>query len=85
MSTRGRRDLTEGAIVAALQKAGCTIHYVAKEVFDILVGRGEQTYILEIKSSTGKLTERQEKFRENWRGQYAVVRTPQEALKAVGL
>lgn len=85
MRGTGKRDHTEGAIVAALVKAGCSVHYVDREVFDILVGRAGVTYALELKSPKGRLTERQEKFKDTWRGHYAICSTPTEALAAVGL
>ena len=85
MSTRGRRDLTEAAIVAALLKAGCDVRYAEKQPYDLLVGRARQTYLLEIKSALGKLTSSQVEFLKDWRGHYAVVKTAQQALNAVGL
>lgn len=81
----GKRDLTEPAIVSALQRAGCDIHYVERQPWDILVGRAGQNFALEIKSKAGKLTPAQEKFQSEWRGHYAVVRSVAEALRAVGL
>ena len=81
----GKRDLSEAAIAHALTKAGCDIEYAERKPWDLLIGRAGQCYLLEIKGEAGTLTESQVKFKQKWRGHYAVVRTPTEALKAIGL
>jgi hypothetical protein len=81
----GKRDLSEAAIVNALTKAGCDIDYAERKPWDITVGRAGLTYLIEIKDKKGDLTESQKDFLLSWRGHYAVVRSPVEALKAVGL
>ena len=80
-----KRDLTEAAITAALTKAGCDIEYVYRMPYDIIVGRANMTFLLEIKTGKAKLKPSQELFRASWRGHYAVVRTVDEALEAVGI
>ena len=88
----GQRDLSEAAIAHALTKAGCDIEYAERKPWDLVVGRAGMTYLLEVKSLTGKrkpkmkaLTESQKDFRAEWRGHYQIVATPAEALKAIGL
>lgn len=81
----GRRDNNEAQIVAALQKAGCDVEYSEKRQWDLIVGRAGQTFLLEVKGKKGELRDSQIEFQQNWRGHYAVVRTPAEALGAVGL
>ena len=71
--------------MAALQKAGCDVEYAYRKPYDIIVGRGFKTYLIECKTKHGKLRQSQVDFQRDWRGHYAVVRTPEEALKAVGL
>ena len=80
-----KRDLTEAAITAALTKAGCDIEYVYRQPYDIIVGRAGNTYLLEIKSGKAALRPSQKVFKMTWRGNYSVVRTVEEALRAVGL
>lgn len=84
---RGKRDDTEASIVSALQRAGCDVRYAEKQPYDILVGRAGATYLLEVKNQAGRnrMTAAQREFQTAWRGQYAVVRTASEALRAVGL
>lgn len=81
----GKRDNAEDAICGALTKAGCDIIYACRQPYDILVGRAGVTYMLEIKSPGGTLTDAQNAFQRAWRGHWAVVRTAEEALAAVGL
>ena len=88
----GRRDDSESAIAGALAKAGCDIEYATRRPYDLIVGRAGMTYLLEVKSlfrtkkpKAKPLTESQIDFKNSWRGHYAVVATPAEALKAVGL
>lgn len=81
----GRRDANEAQIVLALQQAGCDVHYMVNAPWDITVGRGSQSFLLELKTRSGKVKESQEKFLAHWRGHYAICRTAEQALRAVGL
>ena len=80
-----KRDLTEAAITEALTKAGCDIDYAYRKAYDLVVGRANQVFLLEIKTGKAKLKPSQELFQRTWRGHYAVVRSVDEALRAVGL
>ena len=84
---RGKRDLTEASIVAALQKAGCVVWYAEKEPYDLVVSRAGANYLIEVKNAAGRnrMTEAQRAFQAQWAGPYAVVHTPAQALRAVGL
>ena len=81
-------DANHKNIVQALEKAGCTV-YDATRVGggfpDLVVGRGKKCWLLECKTEKGKLNAQQREFRDWWQGHFAVVRSPMEALKAVGL
>jgi hypothetical protein len=73
--------------VAALRKAGATVQHLHEVGFgcpDILVGFRGVSYVLEIKAKRGKLNEREKIWHQWWRGQVAVVRTIDEALKVIG-
>ena len=85
----GRRDANEREIIDALESCACDVVQL-NWPGDLLVGRGGRNYILEVKDgdkvpSAQKLTELEEVFHRNWRGQGAIVRTADEALEAVGL
>lgn len=77
-----KRDLTEPEICEALTEAGCKVMKLSR--FDLLVFRGNRLYMLDCKSPGGKPTDSQEKLiTEGWPLKF--VRTPEEALEAVGL
>jgi len=82
MRRAAKRDANEGPIIDALLAVGA---YVQQADFvDLVVGFRSRNYLLEIKQENGRLTPRQEKLLAEWPGQYAIVRTPEEALRAVG-
>lgn len=80
-----RRDSNEAEIVTALQRGGCSVAYAERQPYDLLAGRGGSTYLLEIKQRQGSLRASQLIFQREWKGHYCIVRTPEEALRAVGL
>jgi len=93
-----KRDQNQAAIVAALFAAGCSVqdlHAVGGGCPDLLVGRwtpeGKRCYALEVKGRKNKagapmmLTPDQVAWHATWRGQVAIVTTPEEALAAVGI
>jgi hypothetical protein len=83
---RQKPDANQKKIVQALEKVGCTV-YDASRIGggfpDLVVGRAGQCFFLEVKTPSGKLNKAQREFKEWWRGNYAVVRTPMEAVKVV--
>jgi hypothetical protein len=50
-----------------------------------LVGYEYSNYLLEIKGPHGTLTDDEQRWQETWRGQVAIVRTVDDALKAIGV
>lgn len=81
-------DANQAEIVAALRQAGASVlllHRVGQGCPDIAVGYRGRTYFMEIKTEKGRLTPAEAEFMSNWQGRYVVVRTPEEALKAIGL
>ena len=83
----GKPDKNQSKIVDALRKVGCTVFItsgVGMGFPDLVVGRGGSNYLLEVKTAKGELKESQEEFFALWNGQVQVVRTPEEALEAVG-
>lgn len=86
MRRAARTDKTQSAIVAALRKAGCQVTSLAaigKGVPDLLVHRAMRLWLLECKTGSGDLTPAQRAWHALW--PVHVVRSPEEALRAVGL
>ena len=89
MRRAARKDANERQIINALIEAGCSVYQIGKPV-DLAVGRAGATFLLECKDgskppSARKLTLAQVTFQNTWKGHLAVVTSPEEALKAVGL
>jgi hypothetical protein len=82
-----RRDDNERAIVKALTACGATVTLLSIPGGpDLLVGHKRRTYLVEVKSETGRLTEVQEVWHSAWRGgDVIVVRTVEEALQMLGV
>ena len=77
--------------MAALRSVGAQPYQLDRPV-DLLVGYRGKNYLLEVKLPLGpeggkshsKPNQSQVNFLRTWRGQRAVVRSPQEALEAIG-
>ena len=94
----GKKDDNQDRIVSALRSSGCTVTTLASVgggCPDLLVGRGGEcgkggtNYLLEIKDgskppSKRKLTPDQVTWHSERRGQVAIFKKTEEALKAVG-
>ena len=78
-------DVNQTEIKEALEDAGCDVEHIRTPV-DLAVGVQGKTFLLEVKRPKGgRKTPAQIKFFEKWRGHVAIVKTPEEALAAVGL
>lgn len=82
----GRRDANEPGIVSALEDIGCTVKRLHD--CDLLVGYRGRNLLLEVKdgskpASARKLTPDQVIFRAEWRGQYDVVTSVEDAIATV--
>ncbi|CAB5207174.1 hypothetical protein UFOVP183_40 [uncultured Caudovirales phage] len=86
MRYAARVDANQEAIVSALRAAGAYVWVISLPV-DILVGYKNQTYLVEIKSSSKKrFTKLQEEFFANWLGSSLVrIDSPEAALKMIGV
>lgn len=83
-----RTDANQADIVQALRLAGCTVHSlhaVGHGCPDLLIGRGGENYLLEVKTDDGTLRWSQQQWIAKWRGQVAVVRSVEEALVVLGV
>ena len=86
-------DRNQPEIVAAYRKAGASVAITstAGQGFpDLVVGYRGVSYLIEVKDgelppSARKLTPAQVKFRDDWRGHYAVVKSVEEALAVIGV
>jgi hypothetical protein len=93
MRRAARTDGNQAEIVAALRAAGASVHpcHAAGQGFpDLTVGYRGVNWLIEVKDPSKpkadqKLTPAQEGWHRDWRGQVAVVRTPEEALAVIGV
>lgn len=84
------RDANETEIVDALRCIGASV-YRLDVPCDVIVGFRGRNYLIEIKlppgpkggTSRSSLTEDQLGFQHSWRGQFAVVRSVDEAFAAI--
>lgn len=91
MRQRARIDQNHIAIVKALRQVGCSVKSLAalgKGYPDLLVGRAGKNYLFEVKDgdkapSRRRLTADEQRFRDLWSGQYAVVESPELAVSYV--
>ena len=93
MRRAAKTDENQAEIVAALRLVGWSVlplHAVGKGCPDLLVAKGEQTFLMEVKDgakppSARKLTPDQVEFHAAWRGRIVVVCSVREAMEAVGI
>ncbi len=87
MRLAARTDANQKEIVEALRAVGASVvvlSRVGQGCADLSAGFRGKNYFLEVKTDSGKLTPAERKFMDGWRGHYAIVRTAEEALKAIG-
>lgn len=84
MRRAARTDHTQDAIVEALRRCGVHVECIGKPV-DLLCSHRGAWSVLEVKNAEGKnlLTKDQVEFIARSQGPVHVVRTPEEALRAV--
>lgn len=79
-----KRDSNEPGIIEALRAAGASVEQLSKKgIPDLLVGFDGTTFLMEVKSGKGKLTEDEATWIQEWRGTVHIVRTIQEALRVI--
>lgn len=92
MRRAAKVDSNQQSIVAALRAIGATVQSIApvgKGCPDLLVGFRGTNHLLEVKDggkspSKQTLTPDEARWHQEWRGAVVVVRSADEALKAVG-
>lgn len=87
MRTAARKDTNQTPIVEALRRAGysvAVIHRLGQGIPDLLIGvddgKGGVNLLLEVKVPGEKLTPDETKWHAAWKGQVAIVTSPEEAL-----
>jgi len=84
------RDSNERRLIAELKQAGIDVYRVKSDsegVPDLLVGYGEEWWLIEIKTDGGKLSDKQEQFIEHHtyhNRRVCVARTTRDVLRYVG-
>ena len=93
MRRAAKVDANQREVVAALRGAGATVqllHAVGEGCPDLLAGKDGKNWLIEVKDgskppSAQKLTPQQEVWHRDWRGQSAVVNSPEAALALIGV
>lgn len=83
---RARIDKNQNEIVDKLRGAGFSVmclHTVGNGCPDLVIGRAGVTYLVEVKSKGGKLTEKQRIFFREWRGNALVARTFEQVIEKI--
>jgi hypothetical protein len=83
-----RTDNNHREIVEALRDAGASVFSLAAVGLgfpDLGVGFAGRNYFIEVKGPKGELNAYQKALHGMWKGQMAVVRTPEEALAVIGM
>lgn len=77
-------DKNQPAIVEALKRVGVAVELIKKPVDLLICHRGE-TSLMEVKNPDGfdRLTKDQVEFIARWPGKVHIVRSPEEAIRAV--
>lgn len=81
-------DINQPAIVADIRDLGWSVqhlHTLGKGCPDIMVGAKGKNYLFEIKNPEydGKLTEDEQDWHDDWRGQVDIVETIEDVLGVV--
>lgn len=92
MRRAAKVDATQAEIVSALKGAGATVqhlHSVGQGCPDLVAGYRGRNFLLECKPRIGspsdrKLRPNQIEWHQGWKGQVAVVETPEAALAVIG-
>lgn len=82
MRRAARVDANQQAIVDRLRECSVSVEIIGKPLDLLVCCRGE-TSLVECKTKDGDLTKAQVEFLSRWPGKVFVVRTPDEAVRAV--
>ena len=79
-------DANQAEIVEALRSAGASVQIlsgVGHGCPDIIVGLKGRNYLFEIKARGGAMTRDEIIWQQNWKGQYTIIRTVDQALECL--
>ena len=82
-----RTDKNQTEIVQALRQVGASVQSLAKVgdgCPDLLVAYRDRHYVMEVKTAKGKVRPQQISWCDEWVGTVHLVRSVDEALKAIG-
>ena len=79
---RHRSDGNKAGIRDALLAVGASVY--ESDWVDLVVGYRRRTYLIEVKTKTGKLNPSQQELFDTWRGHYSICRSPDDALRVIG-
>ncbi|HEX8030303.1 MAG TPA: hypothetical protein VF491_17635 [Vicinamibacterales bacterium] len=78
-----RLDANHQEIREAYEAVGATVESCGP--LDLVVGYQGRTFLVEVKTRKGKTrSAKQARFLAKWKGQAAIVRSPEEALQVIG-
>jgi hypothetical protein len=78
-------DANQPEIIKALEACAVKVYVLSKPVDLLCCRQDKQLFLLEVKNPDGKdrITKEQADFLKSWPGDVHIVRTPDEALRAV--
>lgn len=86
MRKRGKVDIDQAETVRQLRRIGASVQVlsgVGAGCPDLAVGYHGRNILLELKTGSSRLTKGEQSWHAKWGGQVAVVRSPEEAMRAV--
>jgi len=75
-----RRDGNEKEIVEVFERMGLSV-YRLDQPLDLLIGYDKRNYLVEVKMPGKNLNDNQVEFVANWKGQFIIIRTIEQAIK----
>jgi Holliday junction resolvase len=88
MRRAAKVDANQDQIVSALRAAGASVQSLAaigKGCPDLLAARAGKMFLLEVKDGKAEPNELQKRWHIAWNAEVHVVRSPDEALRVVGV
>ena len=88
MRIAAKVDANQAEIVSTLRSAGISAHSTAsigKGFPDLICAKLDRMWLIEVKGPKGKLTDDQVEFMKHWQGDVHIARSPDDALRIVGI
>jgi hypothetical protein len=82
MRRAAKRDTSEAEVIWMFKKLGWSVLQISvKDGPDLFAAKHQRTVAAECKSGKSKLRPGQVTFRDNWYGEYAVLRSAEDVIK----